>query len=78
MTVEDIKQSKEDIYMLLKARTYMMPHQHWREDVFLDMVSNGVVEVLYQCQHQRSKRDVLWVLSFVERQISSAIERARY
>ncbi len=78
MTLQDIKQSKEDIYILLKERTYMLPHQYWREDLFLDMVSNGIVEVLYQCQRQRSKRDVLWVMSFIERQISLAIERASY
>ncbi|CAM4386766.1 hypothetical protein VIAG107301_14320 [Vibrio agarivorans] len=56
----------------------ILPHQYWGEDVFLDMVSNGIVEVLYQCQRQRSKRDVLWVMSFIERQISLAIERASY
>jgi hypothetical protein len=78
MTAEDIKHSKEDIYLLLKGRTYMLPHQFWREDMFLDMVANSVVEVLYQCRHHRSKRDVDWVLSFVERQIGLAIERARH
>lgn len=78
MTVEDIKQSKEEIYLLLKGRTYMLPHQYWREDMFLDMVANSVVEVLYQCRHHRSKRDVGWVLSFVERQIELAIDRTKH
>lgn len=78
MTMEDIKQSKEDIYLLLKGRTYMLPHQYWREDVFLDMVANSVVEVLYQCRNHHIKRDTQWILCFVERQISLAIEKARH
>ncbi|CAM4386819.1 hypothetical protein VIAG107301_14325 [Vibrio agarivorans] len=77
MTAEDIKQSKEDIYLLLKSRTYMLPYQHWREDMFLNMVANSVIEVLYQCRNHRSKRDAQWILCFVERQIDFAIERAR-
>ncbi|WP_413113278.1 hypothetical protein [Thaumasiovibrio sp. DFM-14] len=56
----------------------MLPYQYWREDIFLDMVANSVVEVLYQCRHHRSKRDVDWVLSFVERQIGLALERAKH
>jgi hypothetical protein len=78
MTAEDIKQSKEEIYLLLKGRTYMLPYQHWREDMFLNMVANSVIEVLYQCRNHRSKRDTQWILSFVERQISLAIEKARH
>lgn len=78
MTVEDIKRSKQEIYLLLKGRTYMLPHQYWREDVFLDMVANSIVEVLYQCRYHRSKRNVDWVLSFVERQISLAIDKTTH
>ena len=74
MTIEDIRLAKAEIYLLLKGRTYMLPHQYWREDIFLNMVANSVVEVLYQCRYHRSKRDVDWVLSFVECQIELAIE----
>lgn len=74
LTLEDIEQSKHEIYWLLKERSCMWPQQYHREHEFLEAVALSVVGVLSQCRRNRSSRCSEWILKNLESKIDSEIK----
>ncbi|MBC7001721.1 hypothetical protein BIZ37_04070 [Photobacterium sp. BZF1] len=70
---EDINAMYQDVYLLIRERTSLLPEKHEREKVFLCSVTNGVISVLHQCQRYPEARDVNWVLSALALRIEKSI-----
>ena len=75
MSHQDIDESYQEVYCLVRERTSLHPMHYVREHKFVSEVAEVVVTVLHHCLNEPIKRDSDWVLEVIETAIDKSIKR---